>query len=300
MKTFIAAVLLCLLVACDRQTKRSSDQVSDLNRKVEAVTENEKQFFADSTGAPAPPPGDPAPKKINPNAQPLPNPDWDRKIVKDATLNLEVKDYNAFSAGFREKIRSLGGYVAQEDQNQTDYKIENTLVIKVPVDQFDNALAQLSTGVEKVNERKVTSQDVTAEYVDTRARIEARKQVRQRYTDLMNQAKNMEEILSVQNEINSIQEEIEAATGRVNYLGHAAVFSTINLTYYQVLDATAGDKEGAKPGTRTRISEAFKTGWSWITDLFIGLVSIWPLFLAGFVAVIVYKRAKPAKPRQTA
>ena len=173
-------------------------------------------------------------------------------------------------------------------------------MIKVPVDQFDNALAQLSTGVEKVNERKVTSQDVTAEYVDTRARIEARKQVRQRYTDLMNQAKNMDEILSVQNEINSIQEEIEAATGRVNYLGHAAVFSTINLVYYQVLDATAGNEAGGKPKTSTRISEAFKTGWSWITDLFIGLVSIWPLFLAGFVVMIVYKRTKPSKPRPTA
>lgn len=300
MKTFIAAVLLCLLVACDRQAKEAPEQVNGLDRKVEAVTENEKQFFADTTRTPVPPPGDPSPKKQNPQAQSLPDPDWDRKIVKEASLNLEVKDYNAFSAGFREKIRNLGGYVAQEDQNQNEYKIENSLVIKVPVDQFDNALAQLSTGVEKVNERKVTSQDVTAEYVDTRARIEARKQVRQRYTDLMNQAKNMDEILSVQNEINSIQEEIEAATGRVNYLGHAAVFSTINLVYYQVLDATAGNEAGGKPKTSTRISEAFKTGWSWITDLFIGLVSIWPLFLAGFVVMIVYKRTKPSKPRPTA
>jgi hypothetical protein len=33
-------------------------------------------------------------------------------------------------------------------------------------------------------------------------------------------AKNMEEILSVQSEINGIQEEIESAAGRIEYLGH--------------------------------------------------------------------------------
>jgi hypothetical protein len=209
---------------------------------------------------------------------------------------MEVKDYKAFSIQYREKIRSLGGYVAQEEQNQSEYKIENTIVIKVPVDQFDNALALLTTGVEKINERKITSQDVSAEFIDTKSRIEAKKNVRDRYTDLLKQAKNMEEILNVQSEINGIQEEIEAATGRVNYLGHSSAFSTISLTYYQVLNETAQKDNTPSLGNKT--ANAFRTGWSMITDLFVGLVSIWPLVLVGILAFYFIRRIKIAKPKE--
>ncbi|MBK8143038.1 MAG: DUF4349 domain-containing protein [Chitinophagaceae bacterium] len=183
--------------------------------------------------------------------------------------------------------------MAQEEQRQSAYKIENTLVIKVPVEQFDNALVQLTDKAEKLNEKKITSQDVSTEYIDTRSRMESKKQVRQQYIELLKQAKNMEDILNVQSEINSIQEEIEAAAGRVEYLGHSSAYSTINLTYYQVLNSSASDID--KPSFGTRISAAFKTGWEWITSLFVGLVSIWPLFLLTFLALIFYRRMKPAK-----
>jgi len=45
----------------------------------------------------------------------------------------------------------------------------------------------------------------------------------------------MKEILEVQSEINSIQEEIESAEGRINYLSHSAAFSTIHLKYVQYI-----------------------------------------------------------------
>ena len=98
----------------------------------------------------------------------------------------------------------------------------------------------------------------------------------------------MEEILNVQSEVNEIQEEIEAAAGRIEYLGHSSAFSTINLTYYQVLDASA--KDNTKPSFGTKLSAAFRVGWSWIGDLFVGLVSIWPLFLLIFASIILYRK----------
>lgn len=310
MKIIVTAMTaLLLFVSCDKNNKKMSDlnrQVSLVKDKTEEISDNKQaykpeesgtvDFFSDSTGKLPPPPGEPEKKKQPGQSQPVPNPDWDKKIIKNASLNLEVKDYNSFYRSFREKVRSLGGYVAQEEQTQSDYKIENTLTIKVPVDQFDNALALLTSNVEKINERKISSQDVTAEFVDTKSRMEAKKQVRQRYMDLLKQAKNMEEILSVQSEINGIQEEIESAAGRIEYLGHSSTFSTINLTYYQVLNSSA--KDNSKPSFGTKIIDSFKTGLGWIADLFIGLVSIWPLFLLTFVLIIVYKKIKAAKPRQ--
>ena len=219
--------------------------------------------------------------------------DWDKKIIKNASINAEVKDFKTFYATFREKVKSVGGYIAQEEQNQSEYKIENSVVIKVPVDQFDEAVAQITATTEKINEKKITSSDVTTEIVDTKSRMETKRQVRARYLDLLRQAKNMDEILHVQNDINGIQEEIESAAGRIEYLNHASVFSTITMTFYQVLDVNAKDK--GKPGFGTELANAFSGGSIWIRDLFIGIVSIWPLLLMiGFV-IVMYKKAKGRK-----
>lgn len=161
------------------------------------------------------------------------------------------------------------------------------MVIKVPVEQFDVAVAGLADKVEKVHQRNISSEDVTGQIVDTRSRLEAKKQVRLRYLELLKQAHNMTDILSVQSEINGIQEEIEAATGRVQWLGNAAAYSTINLTYFQVLNAKA--KEDT-PTFGSRLLGSFKTGGQWILELLIGLVAIWPLIAVGIVAAILGKR----------
>ena len=185
-------------------------------------------------------------------------------------------------------IKRFGGYIAQEEQNQTDYKIENSITIKVPVDQFDDLVTALTPGEQKLIEKKVTSEDVTTQVVDTRSRMEAKKQVRVKYLDLLKEAKNMEEILNVQREINGIQEDIEAANGRIEYLSHSAAYSTINLSYFQVLNASAKNDGEASYGTK--IWRSFKNGWNWIGEFLIGIISIWPLFFLGFLCWFAYKK----------
>ena len=303
MTAFIAVTMTAY--ACNEKNKLQDIQainlpadekgLVDANNKIEEeMKTGDKNFYTDTVRRPQIP-GDKQ-KQQHQQQQPAIKPDWDKKIIKTASLNLEVKDYNTFYSSLREKVKATGGYIAQEEQTQSDYKIENSLTIKVPVDQFDNAVVQLTTNTQKINEKKITSQDVTTEVIDTKSRMEAKKQVRLRYMDLLKQAKNMEEILSVQSEINDIQEEIESAAGRIEYLGHSSTFSTINLTYYQILNSSAKDTD--KPSFGRELSSAFRTGWNWVGDLFVGLVSIWPLFLLIFIAVIVYKKTKLHKPKQ--
>lgn len=222
-------------------------------------------------------------------------PDWDKKIIKTAVLNVEVKDYNKYYASLREKVKNLGGYIAQEEQVQSGYKVENTITIKIPVAEFDGALMEALANVEKVNEKKVRSQDVTIQTVDARSRLEAKKQVRAKYMELMKQAKSMPDILSLQSQINGIQEELEAAAGRIEYLGHSASFSTIVLTYYQVLDSPA--KAAALPSFGNKIAIAFKSGGAWIADLMVGLVYLWPLLLLIVPLILFFNKSKKSKDK---
>ena len=288
---------IILLVLCIQSCENKATNAGKYANAALPIPDEEpsyQNYIADSAASPQKEEKQQQPKE---KKQPIVNAEWDKKIIKTALLNLEVKDYSGYYSSLREKVKNLGGYIAQEEQRQSAYKIENTLVIKVPVEQFDNALAQLTDKAEKLNEKKITSQDVSTEYIDTRSRMESKKQVRQQYIELLKQAKKMEDILNVQSEINSIQEEIEAAAGRVEYLGHSSAYSTINLTYYQVLNSSASDID--KPSFGARISAAFKTGWERITSLFVGLVSVWPLCLVTFFALIFYSRKKPAKVKQS-
>lgn len=222
------------------------------------------------------------------------NIDWDKKIIKNAILSVEVKDYVRFNELVRTAVKQSGGYIAQEEQNESDYKIENSITIKVPVDQFDQTVAALTPGKEKVLVRKITSQDVTGEVVDTKSRLEAKRQVRLRYLDLLKQAKNMEEILQVQNEINDIQENIEAAAGRINYLTHSAAFSTIQLGYFQVLNPQARDVE-TPPGFGQKVLTALTAGLEWVGELVLLLLTLWPVWLVLFTAWWIYRKYRAAK-----
>ena len=67
-----------------------------------------------------------------------------------------------------------------------------------------------------------------------------------------------------------------------------AVYSTINLTFFQPLPGYNPSIDS--PGFLTRTSKAFKTGFDFIAEIFIGIISIWPLGLLAFVAWIFWKR----------
>ncbi|MEP6949390.1 MAG: DUF4349 domain-containing protein [Ginsengibacter sp.] len=216
------------------------------------------------------------------------NPDWDKKIIKTAVLKLEVKDFEKCSGIVHKVAKQYGGYISNEEQNQSAEKKESIISIKVPVEQFESLLNQLPSDSDKTIEKKITTEDVTGEVVDTKSRLQAKEQTRLKYLEFLKQAKNMEDVLKVQGEINNIQEEMESASGRINYLSHQSVYSTINLTFYQPL---AGyNPPDDSPGFLARTLKAFKTGADFIAEIFLGIISVWPLCLLAFLIWILWKR----------
>jgi hypothetical protein len=294
----IVPVFLTMFTACTQsgELKSTADiSLAEKERTPEA-SENKNYFMnTDTISAPElPAAGNNEQPKPQGTATSVQHIDWDKKIIKNAGLNVEAKNYKTFNDFVHQQVKQADGYVAGEEQSRSEYKIENIVTIKVPVDQFDNLVKAItSTKDDNVESQKVTSQDVTGEVIDTRSRTEAKRQVRLRYIELLKQAKNMEEILKVQQEINNIQEEIEAGAGRVTYLTHAAAYSTIQLTFYEILNAQAVQPD--KPGFGLRVLAALGNGLTWVGEMLVLLLTLWPLWLcAGGVWWLVKRyRAKP-------
>ena len=276
-----------ILFACN---KSSSDKTQDIQPPDQSITQSndeepKQQPVADTTATP--------PLVFNQSSSNNNNVDWDKKIIKTADLRLQLEDYKKFNASVHNSIKQFGAYVAGEKQGESNYKIENSLIIKVPVSQFDDLINSFSGDGIKVVEKNISSEDVTSQVIDTKARMQAKITVRDKYLELLKQAKNMNEILQVQNEINNMQENIEAANNRVNYLQHASAYSTVNLSYYQYINGSTGDEEN--PDFFTKLTRAFSTGSSFVANLVLFLISIWPLMLGGIVSWIYLKKFRLKK-----
>lgn len=303
-RIFIVAILATAgFIACNQNNK---EKFEDLSTQVSgggdpAVADTSAVSYEVNPlalAAPPPPKQMPGEPNIERDKQKSPQsttskPDWNKKIIKTADINIETKKYALLSKKINEATLRFGGYIAAEQQTETAYKIENVMTLKVPVDQFQAAVDFLTTGDDKINEKKITSEDVTSQYVDTRSRLEAKRVARLRYLELLKQSKNMEEILQVQNEIDEIQEEIESAAGRINYLSNAAAMSTIHLTYYEVLNVAANDEQ--EPGFFRQVATAFKTGWNGVGEVLVGLIYVWPLFFLAIGIVWLFQRRSLSK-----
>lgn len=214
--------------------------------------------------------------------------DWDKKLIKTADITLHVNNYDSFDNALHRQLITFGAYIASEKQTGSGTNVENDVTIKVPVYQFESLLNTLNGKGIMVESKEITTTDVTGEVVDTKARMETKKLVRERYMELMGNAKKMKDVLTVQQELNNLQETIEATHGRVNYLEHQAAYSTVHLKYYQF---GAGVPEVQVPvGYLAKLAKALADGAGVVGDILLFAITVWPLLILGVTAVIIYKK----------
>jgi Domain of unknown function (DUF4349) len=287
--------VLCLLVLMACKKNQRQELANSVDQKMPAAVENAIAKEAatpigltDSVGG-----GGGMSSMVMQNGGGAPLLDYDKKIIKTGHMRVEVANFRQYNTNLRKTVKAFGAYVAQEDQQESSYSIHSSLSIKVPVAQFDDLMNELAGSDAKLLERKVSSEDVSMEVVDTKGRIEARKQMRAKYYELLKDAHKMDDILSIQNEINTIQENLESADGRLQYLQHSASFSTINLEVAQILQADEPQKD-QDSGFVSRAGNALGAGAKVVKELVLALITIWPFLLA--IAGIVwwiYRRKKP-------
>lgn len=143
--------------------------------------------------------------EIPPTEQPAPQPPGhqnseSRKLIKNGTLEFETEDLQKTMTSIEQAAQSAGGYIANEHSTSNYNQFWNTITVRIPSSEFDNFIASVSKGVKKFDKREIKSQDVTEEFVDLQARIEAKKKLEQRYLEILQTASTVKDILQVEAE----------------------------------------------------------------------------------------------------
>ena len=286
MKKSHPILLLFALFIFSCQEKAAESYATEMADTTASASQNyDKKEEVAAAASEAPPP--PAPN-VDTNNSVVP------KIIRNANLRFEtqdlVKTYKALAANCKKN----NAIVQSDVENNNNYRLSRNVTIRIPSQNFDVFLAELSQGVSYFELKEITSRDVTAEFIDNESRILSKKKLENRYLELLKKANKVQEMLEIEKQLSEIREEIEAKEGQQKYLQNQVSMSTIDIEFYK----NSPTQDGARISFISKIWNAVVSGFNSIANFFVNLIALWP-FLLILVAIIYLIRKKIIKKKQS-
>lgn len=209
----------------------------------------------------------------------------DQKIIRTASVNLEVENVTTALDPLKRIAAAHGGYIGSLSVNSRDgdrrYAV---LTMRVPAGEFDSAISAIKL-LGTPRSESLNAEDVTEDYVDLQARRTALAGQLAQYSRIMERAENVSEILDVQVQIERVQVELDRIDGRLKYLDNRVDYGTITVTMEE--PEPVGGGEGFS--IVSVINEGIAGFLAVSAGLIIILVSLIPLIVLGIVAYAIYR-----------
>jgi len=220
------------------------------------------------------------------------------KIVKQASIRVQVKK-GSFADRFQQAISvagAFGGYVSSSDSTVGRFRT-GELVIRIPADRFEAALASLK-GLGTVKNATVTGQDVTSQFVDLQARLTNWKAQEQVLLRLMAKATTVVDSIRVQQHLQDVQGTIEQIEGQLRLIGDQTAMGTITVSMAEGTPAVAAAT--AKPALVRAWHDATTGFVNVIAAIVVGLGYLVPLGLVVLAPWLAWRGVQRVRRRPAA
>jgi len=208
--------------------------------------------------------------------------DIERKLIKTGSIEFEVGSVNETKGKISTLVKDAGGYISSDNQNNYSGSPRYEQVVRIPSDKLDDFVSKVEGLAKRVDNKTISTQDVTEEFIDVETRLATKKELEARYRDLLKQAKSVKDIIEVEAQLNNVRGEIESMEGRLKYLNSQVSYSTLTVTYYQAVSGNYG--------FGYRFFNSFGQGWSALLDFIIGIFAAWPFIIMIGVGVWLFVR----------
>ena len=202
----------------------------------------------------------------------------ERKIIWNASLSMYVEDF-AKSTGEIESIaRQMGGKVSNKSFNKSSEYIYGTIVLMIPSEKLQQFIKDIEKAG-KIGSSNITSEDISDQYYDLKARLETKKKQEARLLSLLDREDNkLEDILKLEQELARIRGDIESMEGRKRFWDKQVSYSTVTINITQDVQAAKEPDDIWKP-----LRKAFRNLKPTFMSSLGGLIS----FFAGIITLIV-------------
>lgn len=213
------------------------------------------------------------------------NTSQEQKIIKTGVLEFQTQNLSKTYIEIKALLNTYQGYIQTDNSGKNYSRQYQNLQVRIPSKNFQVIIDSISQKVNYFDTKSISRQDVTEEFIDLTARLKAKQELESRYIQLLSKANTVKEILEIERELSTIREDIEAKQGRLEYLQSQVSYSTLNINFYKEVTNT-----GITVSYGTKIVNALKSGWFGISSVFLGILTLWPLFLIGLVVAILIRR----------
>ena len=229
-----------------------------------------------------------------------------QQLIYTAQLTVRAASVEAAISHATSIVSAAGGYVSAENAasgSGQPSQATATVTFKIPVAQYATTLAALSGGgLGTQVSLAQQAQDVTQQVADVGSRVASDEAAIAQLRTLLKHAGDVSSLLSVQNQIDSQESDLESMLAQQNALNHETSYATVTL-------ALVGPKAPAKPPAKGTpppgLSGGLAGGWhalrvtvSWLLTV-VGAVAPFAVALAVVGALAWWVRRRLTRPRST-
>jgi Domain of unknown function (DUF4349) len=221
-------------------------------------------------------------------------------VIRQAQLNISVGagTFDSKLSLARTLVEAEGGYIAgtTAQAGPVDSQIRTGVInFMVPAANFDTTIDQLSK-IGKVQNEQISGTEVSGQYLDLQTRLDNAIAQRAAMLALLTQAKNINDMIAVQNQIGQITGQIEQLKGQIKYLDDHTAFSALTITMTEAA-ATAPAPASDNWGFSTAWSDAAHNFVATVNYVVVGLGIVGPFILLGGVGYLLWRRRSSWLPR---
>lgn len=235
------------------------------------------------------------------------------KIIYSADATVETTEFDAALDALTELLRVNKGWIEASSVNGANYYSLSrgtrslryaSYTLRVPSDKFTALMNSLST-LGNVPYTYTYTENVTAQYYDTQARLTAYQTQEARLLEMMEKAQTVEDIIAIEEKLTELRYKIEALQSTLKNWDRQVTYSTINLSIEEVAEYTPD--AAAQPGYARLLLDAFVDGLravgEFFSELLVWLVGALPtlavlgVLAAGIIAGLRRLNARRARKK---
>ena len=208
------------------------------------------------------------------------------QLIYTAQLTVRASNVETAISRATSIVTAAGGYVSGENASAGNGKPSQataTLTFKIPAAAYAATLAALSGGgLGRQLSLAQQAQDVTQQVADVSSRVASDQAAIAQLRTLLKHAGDVSSLLSVQNQINSEESDLESMLAQQSALNHETAFAAVTVTL-------VGPEAAAKPAPKSApppgFARAIAGGWHALHVTFSWLLTILGA-VAPFAAVL--------------
>lgn len=196
-----------------------------------------------------------------------------QKLIKTVDIQAETTDLDTLLAHTETEIAQLGGYIESSELKnltRTDSEVRRIdMTVRIPAERLDEFVTHVKSGSHVVSAIQ-KQEDVTLRYTDHESRLKTLQTEHDRLLSLMEQARDMDDVLTIEARVTEVLYEIESMTAQLRKMDDQISYATVTLR----IEETMTMMQDEKPGFWENVSVQFTDNISNFGSFFQGLAAM--------------------------